>query len=132
MDPVLVSTSGHALAEDSVAKALLRHLTPLAALITPNIPEASALLGERLQDRGSPHLVVQRGGAGREGRRVRQGGRGMEGEIGGERGWGRVPVHQDLQFALCSRTCSYAKRGSRGARVARVCHSVPPSAAVHA
>ncbi|KAF5829310.1 Phosphomethylpyrimidine kinase-domain-containing protein [Dunaliella salina] len=52
VDPVLVSTSGHALAEDSVAKALLRHLTPLATLITPNIPEASALLG------GSPIQTI--------------------------------------------------------------------------
>lgn len=46
VDPVLVSTSGHSLAESSVAAALLRHLTPLATLITPNIPEASALLGK--------------------------------------------------------------------------------------
>ncbi|KAG2498573.1 hypothetical protein HYH03_003324 [Edaphochlamys debaryana] len=45
VDPVLVSTSGHSLAEGSVAGALLRRLLPMAALATPNIPEAEALLG---------------------------------------------------------------------------------------
>lgn len=93
VDPVLVSTSGHALAEDSVAKALLRHLTPLAALITPNIPEASALLGERLQDRGSPHLVVQRGGS-REG--------GKEGEAGRERHGRRDRRRKGLGQGSCT------------------------------
>ncbi|KXZ50218.1 hypothetical protein GPECTOR_17g855 [Gonium pectorale] len=45
VDPVLVSTSGHSLAEGGVAAALLRSLLPLATLATPNIPEAEALLG---------------------------------------------------------------------------------------
>lgn len=45
VDPVMVSTSGHALADGSVGAALLHTLFPLAALVTPNIPEASALLG---------------------------------------------------------------------------------------
>jgi hydroxymethylpyrimidine kinase/phosphomethylpyrimidine kinase/thiamine-phosphate diphosphorylase len=45
VDPVMVSTSGHALADGSVAQALLRDLMPLATLVTPNLLEASALLG---------------------------------------------------------------------------------------
>ncbi|KAG2431981.1 hypothetical protein HYH02_013197 [Chlamydomonas schloesseri] len=45
VDPVLVSTSGHALAEGGVAAALLRQLIPLATVVTPNLPEAQALLG---------------------------------------------------------------------------------------
>ncbi|GLC44016.1 hypothetical protein PLESTB_000220200 [Pleodorina starrii] len=45
VDPVLVSTSGHSLAEGGVAAALLRELLPLATLATPNLPEAEALLG---------------------------------------------------------------------------------------
>ena len=40
-----VSTSGHSLADGSVAGALIRHLMPLATIVTPNLPEASALLG---------------------------------------------------------------------------------------
>ncbi len=45
VDPVMVSTSGHLLAAGSVAGALLSSLFPLAEVITPNLPEASALLG---------------------------------------------------------------------------------------
>ncbi|GIL58091.1 hypothetical protein Vafri_12939 [Volvox africanus] len=44
VDPVLISTSGHSLAEGGVAAALLRELLPLATVATPNIPEAEALL----------------------------------------------------------------------------------------
>lgn len=47
VDPVLVATSGDALAGSEVAQALKAHLFPLATLITPNLPEASALLGSR-------------------------------------------------------------------------------------
>jgi hydroxymethylpyrimidine/phosphomethylpyrimidine kinase/phosphoserine phosphatase len=46
VDPVLVATSGDALAQAGVGAALLEHLFPLATLVTPNLPEASALLGE--------------------------------------------------------------------------------------
>ncbi|GBF95200.1 phosphomethylpyrimidine kinase [Raphidocelis subcapitata] len=45
VDPVMISTSGHALASGGVAEAMVRDLLPLAALVTPNIPEAEALLG---------------------------------------------------------------------------------------
>lgn len=45
VDPVLVSTSGHSLAESDVGAALIKHLFPLATVITPNLPEASGLLG---------------------------------------------------------------------------------------
>lgn len=45
VDPVLVATSGDSLAGSEVAQALKTHLFPLATVITPNLPEASALLG---------------------------------------------------------------------------------------
>ena len=45
LDPVLVATSGDALAGDGVADAILRKLTPLAHLITPNLDEAAKLTG---------------------------------------------------------------------------------------
>ena len=44
VDPVLVTTSGHALAADGVAITLLRELFPLATVVTPNLEEASVLL----------------------------------------------------------------------------------------
>ena len=47
VDPVLVATSGDSLAGCEVAQALKTHLFPLATIITPNLPEASALLGNR-------------------------------------------------------------------------------------
>lgn len=47
VDPVLVATSGDSLAGSEVAHALKMHLFPLATIITPNLPEASALLGNR-------------------------------------------------------------------------------------
>lgn len=45
VDPVLVSTSGHALASDGVTAAMREHLLPHAAVVTPNTDEAAALLG---------------------------------------------------------------------------------------
>jgi hydroxymethylpyrimidine kinase/phosphomethylpyrimidine kinase/thiamine-phosphate diphosphorylase len=44
VDPVLVTTSGHALATDGVASTLLRELFPLATVVTPNLDEAAVLL----------------------------------------------------------------------------------------
>jgi hydroxymethylpyrimidine/phosphomethylpyrimidine kinase len=45
VDPVLVATSGQALAEDptALAKAIREQLLPFATVVTPNLPEAAAL-----------------------------------------------------------------------------------------
>lgn len=43
VDPVMVSTSGHSLSEDSAIKTLARRVFPIASVITPNLPEAKAL-----------------------------------------------------------------------------------------
>ena len=43
LDPVMVSTSGHRLIEDSAVKVLSEELVPVARVITPNIPEAEIL-----------------------------------------------------------------------------------------
>ncbi|MEO8459883.1 MAG: bifunctional hydroxymethylpyrimidine kinase/phosphomethylpyrimidine kinase [Dokdonella sp.] len=50
LDPVLVATSGDALAMGGVAAALRRHLFPHASLLTPNIPEVEQLLGRRIDN----------------------------------------------------------------------------------
>jgi hydroxymethylpyrimidine/phosphomethylpyrimidine kinase len=44
VDPVMVSTTGSRLLEAGAEKALVERLIPLAALITPNLQEAAALL----------------------------------------------------------------------------------------
>jgi len=46
VDPVLVSTSGGILLDAPGRAALLQRLIPLATLVTPNVPEVAALLGE--------------------------------------------------------------------------------------
>ena len=45
VDPVMVATSGSELATGGAVAALCERLVPLAAVITPNLPEAGALLG---------------------------------------------------------------------------------------
>ena len=45
LDPVMVAKSGDALLNESAVSALLQHLVPRAALLTPNLPEAAKLLG---------------------------------------------------------------------------------------
>lgn len=46
IDPVMISKSGNALLQASAVDALKKILLPLATIITPNIPEAEALLGK--------------------------------------------------------------------------------------
>jgi hypothetical protein len=44
LDPVMVSKSGAALLLPDAIEALRQHMIPLAAILTPNLPEAAALL----------------------------------------------------------------------------------------
>lgn len=48
LDPVMVSTSGHRLIEESAIDTLRRVLIPRARVITPNIPEAEILAGVKI------------------------------------------------------------------------------------
>lgn len=48
LDPVMVSTSGHRLIEESAIETLKRVLIPRARVITPNIPEAEILAGVKI------------------------------------------------------------------------------------
>ena len=45
VDPVMVATAGFALMEKDAVRTLVEELLPLAALVTPNIPEAEILSG---------------------------------------------------------------------------------------
>jgi len=51
LDPVMVATSGAALAGTTMTAALQRHLLGRADLLTPNLPEAERLLGSAIVDR---------------------------------------------------------------------------------
>jgi hydroxymethylpyrimidine/phosphomethylpyrimidine kinase len=48
VDPVMVSTSGAKLLEDTAINAMRKSLFPLAKWITPNIPEAELICGKKL------------------------------------------------------------------------------------
>lgn len=48
LDTVMVSTSGHRLIEESAVETLKTTLVPCARVITPNIPEAEILAGEKI------------------------------------------------------------------------------------
>jgi len=47
LDPVMVAKSGDALLENAAVGALVEALVPLATVLTPNLPEAGVLLGQR-------------------------------------------------------------------------------------
>ncbi len=47
LDPVMVATSGDVLLAEDATDTLIRELIPLADVITPNLPEAQALLAAR-------------------------------------------------------------------------------------
>jgi hydroxymethylpyrimidine/phosphomethylpyrimidine kinase len=50
VDPVMVAKSGAKLLADEAVDALRRELVPLAAVLTPNLPEAAVLLGRSERD----------------------------------------------------------------------------------
>ena len=69
VDPVMVASSGARLLEEDAAETLVARLIPLAALVTPNLAEAEALVGEgpkpelaeRLVELGAPAAIVTGG-----------------------------------------------------------------------
>jgi hydroxymethylpyrimidine/phosphomethylpyrimidine kinase len=48
LDPVLRATSGASLGGDDTAQAIIKELFPMATLVTPNLEEASLLLGREI------------------------------------------------------------------------------------
>ncbi len=50
VDPVMVATSGSRLLADEAVDVFARRLLPLATLVTPNLPEAEVLIGDRISD----------------------------------------------------------------------------------
>ena len=55
LDPVMVATSGAKLLADDALDALRTRLLPMAAIVTPNLPEAELLLGETIGDVAAMH-----------------------------------------------------------------------------
>ena len=53
IDPVMVATSGDPLLQEDAIAVYQRDLFPLAALLTPNLGEASRLIGRSIADKGA-------------------------------------------------------------------------------
>lgn len=51
VDPVMAATSGSALMENDAVQTLIEELLPIAALVTPNIPEAQILSGMVIENK---------------------------------------------------------------------------------
>ena len=60
LDPVMVSTSGHRLIEESAIDVLKSDLIPMARVITPNIPEAEILAGCKITSQSEFRTVAKK------------------------------------------------------------------------
>jgi hydroxymethylpyrimidine/phosphomethylpyrimidine kinase len=60
VDPVMVAKGGATLLEPAAQRALLEELVPLAAVVTPNVPEAVALTGLRIESADDFGAVADR------------------------------------------------------------------------
>jgi hydroxymethylpyrimidine/phosphomethylpyrimidine kinase len=56
VDPVMISTSGKVLLDETALATARQELFPMASLLTPNIPEAEMLLGKALKQGASGQL----------------------------------------------------------------------------
>jgi hydroxymethylpyrimidine/phosphomethylpyrimidine kinase len=97
VDPVFVSKHGDTLLADDAVAALRERLLPLAAVVTPNLPEASALAGLEIADRDGMLEAARRIEATGVGTVVVKGGH-LEGDAspdlvwsGGEAQWLEAP-----------------------------------------
>src|SRR4029079_5035736 len=69
VDPVMIASSGAMLLQSDAVEALVARLFPLATVVTPNLHEAEALVGngtrhdlaERIHELGAPAVVVTGG-----------------------------------------------------------------------
>ena len=59
LDPVMVAKGGARLLDDDAVAALVGDLLPLAAVLTPNVPEAEALLGRAIPDHAAALVAAQ-------------------------------------------------------------------------
>lgn len=60
LDPVMVATSGDRLTDDSAVGVLMNELAPYARVLTPNIPEAEILSGEKIVNQDELPAVARR------------------------------------------------------------------------
>ncbi|HIW84846.1 MAG TPA: bifunctional hydroxymethylpyrimidine kinase/phosphomethylpyrimidine kinase [Candidatus Dorea gallistercoris] len=59
VDPVMVATSGAKLISDEAVQALKEYLLPMAAVLTPNVPEAEVLAGIPVKSEGDMETAAK-------------------------------------------------------------------------
>ena len=59
VDPVMVATSGSRLIAEEAVETLKSELLPIAAVVTPNIPEAEILADMKISDMGSERMTTE-------------------------------------------------------------------------
>lgn len=59
VDPVMIAKSGDTLLQNAAVEAMIRHILPRAAVLTPNLPEAARLLSE--PEAQSPYEMAAQG-----------------------------------------------------------------------
>ncbi len=59
LDPVMIAKSGDKLLKDDAINALKTQLIPLATIVTPNLPEASVLLGRPVETKDMMHKACK-------------------------------------------------------------------------
>jgi len=74
VDPVMVATSGSSLMRGGTVETLVRELLPLATVITPNIPEAEVLSGQKIGVREDMERAARTIAAGLDGAVLVKGG----------------------------------------------------------
>jgi hydroxymethylpyrimidine/phosphomethylpyrimidine kinase len=60
VDPVMVAKSGDSLLQPDAVEALIRHILPLALVVTPNLPEAEVLSGMAVSSREDMEEAARR------------------------------------------------------------------------
>jgi len=60
VDPVMVATSGSSLMKTDAVQTLIEELLPLAAVVTPNIPEAQVLSGMEILTKEDMHTAAKK------------------------------------------------------------------------
>jgi len=60
LDPVMVATSGDKLLQDEAIETLKNEMIPFSRIITPNIPEAEILIGEKINNQADLPLIAKR------------------------------------------------------------------------
>ena len=65
LDPVMVATSGDRLLDEDAQQTIVKHLLPLAAVVTPNLDEAAILISGPVEDlegmRRAAEILVEQG-----------------------------------------------------------------------